>query len=46
MPQTVECLVGGQPLVIETGKLAGQADGAVTVKYGDTIILVTACVST
>jgi polyribonucleotide nucleotidyltransferase len=45
MPQTVECLVGGQPLVIETGKLAGQADGAVTVKYGDTIILVTACVS-
>ena len=45
MPQTVECLVGGQPLVIETGKLAGQADGAVTVQYGDTIILVTACVS-
>jgi polyribonucleotide nucleotidyltransferase len=45
MPQTVECLVGGQPLVIETGKLAGQADGAVTVKYGDTIVLVTACVS-
>lgn len=45
MPQTVECLLGGQPLVIETGKLAGQADGAVTVKYGDTIVLVTACVS-
>lgn len=45
MPQTVECLVGGQPLVIETGKLAGQADGAVTVRYGDTIVLVTACVS-
>lgn len=29
-------------LIIETGKLAKQADGAVTVQYGDTMVLVTA----
>jgi polyribonucleotide nucleotidyltransferase len=34
--------VGEQELVLETGKLAKQADGSVTVRYGDTIILVTA----
>jgi polyribonucleotide nucleotidyltransferase len=32
-------------LTIETGKLAEQADSAVTVRYGDTIVLVTACIS-
>lgn len=32
----------GQELIIETGKLAGQANGAVTVRYGDTLILATA----
>ncbi len=30
--------VGGRPVVFETGKLAGQAGGAVTVRLGDTII--------
>ncbi len=30
-------------LTIETGKLAKQADGAVTVRYGDTVVLATAC---
>ncbi len=34
--------VGEQELILETGKLAKQADGSVTVRYGDTIILVTA----
>jgi len=34
--------IGGKPLIVETGNLAKQADGAVTVRYGDTIILVTA----
>src|SRR5262245_21749398 len=29
-------------LTLETGKLAGQADGAVTVRIGDTVVLVTA----
>jgi polyribonucleotide nucleotidyltransferase len=32
-------------LAIEVGRLAGQANGAVTVRYGDTVVLVTACVS-
>jgi polyribonucleotide nucleotidyltransferase len=33
---------GGRTLTIETGKVAKQADGAVTVRYGDTVVLVTA----
>jgi len=43
--QSFECEVGGRSLIIGTGKLAGQASGAVTIRYGDTVILVTACVS-
>jgi len=44
-PYTSECEIGGRKLVIETGKIAGQAEAAVTVRYGDTVILVTLCVS-
>jgi polyribonucleotide nucleotidyltransferase len=33
---------GGRKLVLETGKIARQADGAVLVRYGDTIVLCTA----
>ena len=33
---------GGRKLSIETGKVARQADGAVIVKYGDTVVLGTA----
>ncbi len=33
--------VGGRPLTIETGKYAGQATGAVTVRQGDSFLLVT-----
>jgi len=40
-----ESEVGGRKLTIDTGKLAGQADGAVTVRYGDTVVLVTVCTS-
>ena len=43
--QTGEVNVGGQPLTIETGKLAKQANGSVVVRYGDTMVLVTACYS-
>jgi len=43
--QSFECEVGGRRLVIETGKLAGQAGGVVTISYGDNVVLVTACVS-
>jgi len=38
-----EVNVGGQPLTLETGRLARQANGAVVVRYGDTMVLVTAC---
>ena len=34
--------VGGKTLTMETGRLARQADGAVLVRYGETMVLVTA----
>ncbi|HXE80939.1 MAG TPA: polyribonucleotide nucleotidyltransferase [Vicinamibacterales bacterium] len=40
---TREISLGSRTLSLETGKLAKQADGAVVVRYGDTIVLVTAC---
>ncbi len=45
MPHKVQCSIGATPLIIETGKLAKQADGAVTVQYGETVVLVTAVAS-
>ena len=36
---------GKQDLVFQTGKVAKQANGAVVVSYGGTVILVTACMS-
>ncbi|MBE0480681.1 MAG: polyribonucleotide nucleotidyltransferase [Dehalococcoidia bacterium] len=45
MSYSVQDEIGGRTLRIETGKLAEQANGAVTVRYGDTVILVTACSS-
>src|ERR1051325_1107294 len=41
----VERVIGGRTLSIETGEVAGNADGAVVVRYGDSMILVTACMS-
>ena len=38
----VEKQIGGETLVIESGKIARQAHGAVTVQYGETIVIVTA----
>ncbi|MFZ1654419.1 MAG: polyribonucleotide nucleotidyltransferase [Candidatus Moraniibacteriota bacterium] len=37
--------LGGRELSISTGLLAGQANGAVTVQYGDTVVLATAVMS-
>jgi polyribonucleotide nucleotidyltransferase len=37
-----ELMWGGRPLVLETGKLARQADGAVVATYGETTVLCTA----
>ncbi len=42
-PRVYERTVNGRKLTIETGKLAFQADGSVWVRYGDTVVLVTAC---
>ena len=43
MPVTrVERQIGHQTLILETGKLAKQAHGAVTVQYGETLVLVAA----
>ena len=36
---------GGSDLSLETGKIAKQANGSVTVQYGQTVVLVTACMS-
>jgi polyribonucleotide nucleotidyltransferase len=40
-----ERTIGDRKLAVETGNLAGQANAAVTVRYGDTVVLVTACLS-
>jgi polyribonucleotide nucleotidyltransferase len=39
---TVEVTVGGQEITLETGKLAKQADGAVVIRAGETMVLATA----
>ena len=43
--KTFETKLAGRPLVIETGKLAGLANGSCMVRYGDTCVLVTATAS-
>jgi polyribonucleotide nucleotidyltransferase len=40
---TRELTIGQQTLSFETGKLAKQAGGAVMVRFGDSVVLVTAC---
>lgn len=39
---TVELDIKGKRLILETGQMARQADGAVVAKYGDTVVLATA----
>jgi polyribonucleotide nucleotidyltransferase len=43
MFEQVSLEVGGRKLTFETGKMARQAHGAVVARYGDTIVLATAC---
>jgi polyribonucleotide nucleotidyltransferase len=40
---TRDISVGGRTISLETGRMAKQADGAVIVRMGDTMVLVTAC---
>ncbi|MCH7765045.1 MAG: polyribonucleotide nucleotidyltransferase [Acidobacteria bacterium] len=46
MTKQVVIDIGGRPLTIETGRLAKQANGSVQVRFGDTVVLVTACIQT
>ncbi|TAN60331.1 polyribonucleotide nucleotidyltransferase [bacterium] len=43
MIKRYETAFGGRTLSVEIGKMARQAHGSCTVRYGDTIVLVTAC---
>ncbi|MDO7905782.1 polyribonucleotide nucleotidyltransferase [Paenibacillus sp. JX-17] len=45
MEHRVEMQLGGRPLILETGRLAKQANAAVTVRYGETVILCTVTAS-
>ncbi len=45
MQHTVRIPIGDKDLIIETGKLAKQADGAAVVTYGETVLIVTAVAS-
>src|SRR5579871_6838499 len=44
-PYSVTVEVGGRPLTLETGKIAKQANGAIIARYGETIVLTTACMA-
>jgi len=46
MSEKVTAPVGDKSLIIETGKLAKQADGAVSVQLGETIVIVAAVAAT
>jgi polyribonucleotide nucleotidyltransferase len=43
MFEQVSLDLGGRKLTLETGKIARQAHGAVVARYGDTVVLATAC---
>jgi len=45
LEKTYQMDLAGRPLILETGKLAKQADGAVLVRYGETVVLATVTVS-
>src|ERR1700733_3239529 len=46
MSEKISAHLGDKQIIIETGKLAKQADGAVTVQLGETIVLVAAVAAT
>ena len=41
MFKTFQMELAGRQLVVETGKMAKQANGAALIRYGDTVVLVT-----
>jgi len=46
MPEKISAQTGDKQVIIETGKLAKQADGSVTVQLGETIVVVAAVAAT
>ena len=46
MAEKITAQVGDKQIIIETGKLAKQADGAVTIQLGETIVIVAAVAAT
>ncbi|HLP77673.1 MAG TPA: polyribonucleotide nucleotidyltransferase [Candidatus Paceibacterota bacterium] len=46
MPEKVNAPIGDKQITIETGKIAKQADGSVTIQMGETIVLVAAVAAT
>ena len=45
MSHTVEVDLGGRKITLETGRMAKQANGAVVVRCGDSVVLVSACMA-
>ncbi|HCW51062.1 MAG TPA: polyribonucleotide nucleotidyltransferase, partial [Clostridiales bacterium] len=45
MSESFEIQFAGRPLVVTTGKVAGQAGGSALVRFGDTVVLATATAS-
>ncbi|NOY88097.1 MAG: polyribonucleotide nucleotidyltransferase [FCB group bacterium] len=45
MSHKIEFELGGRQMIIESGLLANQANGAVTVQYGDSMVISTVCAS-
>lgn len=45
MEKSFRMELAGRPLIVETGKMAKQASGAVLVRYGKTVVLVTSTAS-
>ncbi len=43
MAHKVEFEIGGRTMIIETGRMAKQANGAVTVQYADSMVIATVC---
>ncbi|MDX1384170.1 MAG: hypothetical protein R3190_11035, partial [Thermoanaerobaculia bacterium] len=46
MTHSREIQIGSSTLILETGRLAKQADGACVARLGDTVVLTTACAQT
>src|SRR3972149_1446412 len=45
MAQTTQVEIGGRVLALEAGRVAKQADGSVTVRYGESVVLATVVAS-